>query len=56
MTNEEQIEEILIKSHNLGIRGEVISTAIKLMDVDNSLHFYDAINKAYKIEKNNLKK
>ena len=55
MTNEERVEEILIKSHNLGIRKDVINTAIYLMDADKSLSFYDAIDKSYRIEKNKLK-
>lgn len=55
MTNEERTEEILIKSHALGIRKEVINTAVALMDVDKQLSFYDAIDKSYSIEKNKLK-
>jgi hypothetical protein len=55
MTNEERVEEILIKSHNLGIRKEVINSAVALMDVDKTISFYDAIDKAYRIEKNKLK-
>jgi len=55
MTNEEFIEEILIKAHEKGIRKQVLDKSMKLMDVDSTLSFYDAISRAYKIEKLNLK-
>lgn len=54
MTNEELIEELLTIAHELGIRKKVLGTTLKLMDVDKNLHFYDAINKAFNIEKNKL--
>jgi len=54
MTNEELIEELLTFAHELGIRKNVLDTTLKLMDVDKTLHFYDAINKAFNIEKNKL--
>lgn len=55
MTNEELIEEFLIKAHNLGIRSEVINGAVSLMDIDKKLSFCDAIEKSYRVEKNKLK-
>lgn len=54
MTNEELIEELLTHAHDLGIRKKVLDTTLKLMDVDKKLHFYDAITRAYNIEKNKL--
>lgn len=54
MTNEELIEELLTIAHELGIRKKVLDTTLKLMDVNKNLHFYDAINKAFNIEKNKL--
>lgn len=54
MTNEELIEELLTFAHDLGIRRQVLDTTLKLMDVDKTLHFYDAISKAFNIEKNKL--
>ena len=54
MTNEELIEELLTFAHELGIRKQVLDTTLKLMDVDKTLHFYDAINKAFNFEKNKL--
>jgi len=54
MTNEELIEELLTFAHDLGIRRQVLDTTLKLMDVDKTLHFYDAITKAFNIEKNKL--
>lgn len=54
MTNEELIEELLTFAHDMGIRRKVLDTTIKLMDVDKNLHFYDAISKAFSIEKNKL--
>ena len=55
MTNEEFIEEILIKAHEKGIRKQVLEQSMKLMDIDSKLSFHDAISRAYKIEKLNLK-
>jgi len=55
MTNEELIEEILIKSHNLSIRKEVINGAVSLMDVDKNLSFCEAVEKSYRVEKNKLR-
>ncbi|MFN7584001.1 MAG: hypothetical protein ACK5P0_01440 [bacterium] len=54
MTNEELIEELLTFAHELGIRKKDLDTTLKLMYVDKTLHFYDAINKAFNIEKNKL--
>ena len=51
MTNEELIEEILIKAHDKGIRTDVIQGAIKLMDTNTNLAFCDAIQTSYSIEK-----
>jgi hypothetical protein len=55
MTNEELIEEILIKAHDKGIRKQVLEQSIRLMDIDPKLTFHDAVSRAYRIEKQNLK-
>jgi len=46
-TNEEHSEEILYKSHSLGIKDELWSTVSKLREEDPFLTIHEAIQKAY---------
>jgi len=55
MTNEELVEEILYKADRKGIRTQVILHALKLMDENKKLAFYDAVPLSYSIEKQKLK-
>jgi len=47
MTNEEITEELLIKSHSLGIKDQVWELASKLKKEDRTLDFNGSIHKAY---------
>lgn len=47
MTNSEYIEELLIKSHSLGIQDEVYELSRKLREKDGTLDFIGSIEKAY---------
>lgn len=49
MTNEELIEEILIKSHSLGIRNEVLERASEIMSSEPKYktNRVDAIERAF---------
>lgn len=54
-TSEKNTEELLYKSHSLGIKDEVFGLSKKLREEDRTLDFNGAIEKAYKeitIEKN----
>jgi len=47
MTNEEHTEELLIKSHSLGIKDEVWELASKLKKEDRTLDLHGSIYKAF---------
>ena len=47
MTNEKLTEEILIKSHSLGIKDEVWKLASKLKEQDRTLDMYGSIQPAF---------
>jgi len=47
MTNEKITEEILYKSHSLGIRTEVWELAQKFREDDSSLDTHNSIHKAF---------
>ena len=54
-TSEKYTEELLYKSHSLGIRDEVLGLSRELREQDRTLDFHGAIEQAYKeitIEKN----
>jgi hypothetical protein len=54
MTNEELVEEILYKADKKGIRTEVLLHAVKMMDENKNLTFYEAIPLSYSLEKQKL--
>lgn len=47
MTNSEIVEEILIKSHSLGIKDEVYSLSTELREINPKLDFNDSIQLAF---------
>jgi len=47
MTNEKITEELLIKSHSLGIKDEVWKLASKLKEEDRTLDFNGSIQQAF---------
>jgi hypothetical protein len=47
MTNEEFTEEVLFKSHSLGIRREVYELASQLKKKNNTLDFNASIQEAF---------
>jgi len=47
MTNSEYVEELLIKSHSLGIQEEVYQLSKELREKDRTLDFEGSIEKAY---------
>jgi hypothetical protein len=47
MTNEQITEEILIKSHSLGIKDEVWKLASQLKEQDRTLDMYGSIHQAF---------
>jgi len=49
MSEENQIEEILIEANSVGVRAEVIDTAQTLMMKDKDLDKVDAFQRAYEI-------
>lgn len=49
MSEENQIEEILIEANSVGVRTEVIDTAQSLMMKDKDLDRVDAFQRAYQI-------
>lgn len=52
MTNEQYTEEVLIKSHSLGIKDEVFELSKQLREDNPTLDFYGSIEKAfYKLTK-----
>lgn len=48
MTNSELTEEVLFKSHSLGITQEVFSLSKELRETNPSLDFDDSIQLAYR--------
>ena len=55
MTNEDQIEEILIKAEEHGIRSQVIELSLEMRINDPSMNRIDSIEQAYKSLKSNIK-
>jgi len=49
MTNEKITEEVLIKSHSLGIKDKVFQLASQLREEDRTLDFYGSIQTSYEI-------
>ena len=49
MTNEQYTEEVLIKSHSLGIKDKVFQLASQLREEDRTLDFYGSIQTSYEI-------
>jgi len=49
MTQEEQIEEILMESHSFGLRIEVLNEARKIMGSNPRMGKVEAYEKAFKI-------
>jgi hypothetical protein len=49
MTEETQIEEILMEANSVGVRSEVIDVAHSLMMKDKDLDRVDAFQRAYEI-------
>jgi len=47
MTNEEEIEEILIEASSVGMREEVIEYVKQLLQTDKTLRIVDVYNQAY---------
>tara|TARA_B110000858_G_C17732357_1_gene440782 strand:+ start:990 stop:1148 length:159 start_codon:yes stop_codon:yes gene_type:complete len=47
MTNEQFTEEVLIKSHSLGIKERVFEFAKQLRENDRTLDFYGSIQSAF---------
>jgi hypothetical protein len=47
MTNEQYTEELLIKSHSLGIKDDVFNLSKILREEDRTLDFHGSIYKAY---------
>ena len=47
MTNEEHTEELLIKSHSLGIKDQVWELASKFKEEDRTLDFNGSIQQAF---------
>jgi len=47
MTNEQYTEELLIKSHSLGIREQVFELSKKFQEKDRTLDMHGSIQKAY---------
>ena len=47
MTNEEFTEELLIKSHSLGIKDQVWELASKLKEEDRTLDLHGSIHRAF---------
>lgn len=47
MTNEQYTEEVLIKSHSLGIKDEVWELASKLKEQDRTLDMHGSIQQAF---------
>lgn len=47
MTNEEFTEELLIKSHSLGIKDQVWELASKFKQEDRTLDLHGSIHKAF---------
>ena len=47
MTNEQFTEELLIKSHSLGIKDQVWELASKLKEEDRTLDLHGSIYQAY---------
>lgn len=47
MTNEEHTEELLIKSHSLGIKDQVWELASKLKQQDRTLDLHGSIHHAF---------
>lgn len=49
MTNEQYTEEVLIKSHSLGIKDKVFQLASQLREEDRTLDFYGSIQTSFEI-------
>jgi len=49
MSSEKDTEELLIKSHSLGISHDVFKLSSELRSQDRTLNFYGSIEEAYKI-------
>ncbi len=49
MTEEKEIEEILMEANSVGVRSEVIDAAHSLMMKDKDLDRVDAFQRAYQI-------
>jgi hypothetical protein len=47
MTNEQYTEELLIKSHSLGIKDQVFELSRQLQEQDRTLDMHGSIQKAY---------
>jgi len=47
MTNEEFTEEVLFKSHSLGIKNQVFKLASKLKEENSKLDFHNSIQQAF---------
>ena len=47
MTNEQYTEEVLIKSHSLGIKDEVWQLAKQLQEEDRTLDMHGSIQQAF---------
>ena len=47
MTNEQYTEELLIKSHSLGIKDQVFELSRQLQEQDRTLDMHGSIQQAY---------
>ena len=47
MTQEEQIEEILLEAHSMGFRTELIELAKNIMEINPTIRRVDAYESAY---------
>jgi hypothetical protein len=47
MTNEQYTEELLIKSHSLGIKDQVFELSKQLQEQDRTLDMHGSIQQAY---------
>jgi hypothetical protein len=47
MTQEEQIEEILLEAHSMGFRNELIELAKNIMEINPTIRRVDAYEAAY---------
>lgn len=47
MTNEQYTEELLIKSHSLGIKDQVFELSRQLQEQDRTLDIHGSIQQAY---------